>query len=145
MGELTPIHGKFTAVRYAEILDEVLLLSLRAYGLLDDGVVYFVQDRCPIHMSRIIREWFTDHPEIEPLNWPAKGCDMNPIENICGNMVNTWEQCQDWTHAALLQHAMQEWEVMKRRPQIVYKHVESMAKWLQQVIQVMGGWTKYWS
>ncbi|KAK4301123.1 hypothetical protein Pmani_026706 [Petrolisthes manimaculis] len=103
----------------------------------------FIQDRCPIHTSWIVQRWFREHPEIELMDWPSKGCDMNPIENIWGNIVNTWEPAQERTSHALLEHALREWEILRRKPDLVREHVESMPRRLQQVIEKEGGWTKY--
>ena len=38
-------------------------------------------------MCNIVKNWLKDHPEIEELPWPPKGCDMNPIENVGADMV----------------------------------------------------------
>ncbi|XP_066988204.1 uncharacterized protein [Macrobrachium rosenbergii] len=50
-----------------------------------------VQDRSPIHTSHRVREWAQLHPEIEFLDWPTKGCDLNPIEHLWGIMVQDWD------------------------------------------------------
>ena len=48
-----------------------------------DGMrVPFVQDKSPIHGANIIKYWFEQNPELDPLPWPAKGADVNPIENF---------------------------------------------------------------
>ena len=40
----------------------------------------FQHDRTPIHESRFEKSWFKDeNPEIEMLNWPRRGADLNPI------------------------------------------------------------------
>ncbi|KAK4030814.1 hypothetical protein OUZ56_024172 [Daphnia magna] len=40
---------------------------------------------CP--NSRTTRQWLVEHPEIVALDWPVKGADMNPIENLWGHLV----------------------------------------------------------
>ena len=88
MGDITNIDGRFTAEKYVEILEEVFLPSLRERNYpFPDGRIILVQDRCPVHMARIVQRWFATHPEIEVMDWPSKGCDMNVIENIWANMV----------------------------------------------------------
>lgn len=101
------------------------------------------QDNCSIHTAHIVRRWFADQQNIELLEWPSKGCDMNPIENCWGLIVNAWEQGQERTRRQLVEHAMQEWELFRRHPHIVQNIVASMPNRLQDVIASEGGWTKY--
>lgn len=102
-----------------------------------------MQDNCSIHTARIVRTWFEEQADIELLHWPSKSCDLNPIENVWGNIVNTWEEGQERTRERLLQHTMAEWEMFRRNQQSIYNHVASMQSRLQNVIANNGGWTKY--
>ena len=45
VGELTDIDGKFTAEKYIEILEEVMLPSVREYALPYPERIIFMQDR----------------------------------------------------------------------------------------------------
>lgn len=96
-----------------------------------------------MHTAQMVRRWFADQENIDLLQWPAKGCDMNPIENCWGLITNTWEQGQERTRQRLVEHAMREWEQIRRNPQIVYNLVASMPDRLQAVITKRGGWSKY--
>ena len=80
---------------------------------------------------------------MEVLDWPSKGCDMNPIENIWANIVNVWENEGERTREQLRQHASREWEILRRKPRLVYEHVADMPRRLQSVIDSSGGWSKY--
>jgi hypothetical protein len=52
----------------------------------------FIQDKSPIHQSKKIEDWLADHEdEIELLPWPPKGADLNPIENVWGDIVKDSE------------------------------------------------------
>ena len=64
--------------------DELMPMIDRYYG---GGPVKFIQDQSPIHKSRIVKQWFEEQPAIEVLPWPPKGADLNPIENVWGEMM----------------------------------------------------------
>lgn len=143
VGELTDINGRFTADQYIEILEEVMLPSVRAYVLPYPERIVFVQDQCPVHTARVVRQWFNEHQEIELLNWPPRGCDMNPIEDVWALMVNGWEPSEERTRQALLDHTQHEWELLRGKPHLIAKSVESMPRRLQKVIEMEGGWSCY--
>ena len=46
---------------------------------------YFISSS--VHNSRTTRQWLAEHPEIFAFDWPVKGADMNPIENLWGHLV----------------------------------------------------------
>lgn len=104
---------------------------------------HFFQDNCPVHTSRIIRRWFAEQRDIDLLEWPSKGCDLNPIENCWGNIVQSWVPGQERTSQQILQHTMDEWELFRKHPHIVYNTVSSVPQRLQEVIANNGGWTGY--
>lgn len=63
--------------------------------------IVLVHDRSPIHTtSNVVREWLTQHPEVHPLDWPPKGCDINPIENMWATMSREWDVSDDISCAA---------------------------------------------
>lgn len=82
VGELVPIEGNLNGEEYINILETSFLPSVRAYALPEPLPIYMVQDNCPIHTCRLVKEWFTRHQEIRLLPWPPKGCDIHPIENL---------------------------------------------------------------
>lgn len=141
VGELAEIGGRFTAEQYLEILEEVMLPSVRTYAFPYPERVIFMQDNCPIHTARIVKRWFQDQRNMELLDWPSKSCDLNPIENVWANIVNVWEPQQERTFRQLMGHVQTEWEVLRRKPDIIYNHVASVPERLREVIESNGGWT----
>ncbi|KAK4328650.1 hypothetical protein Pmani_000972 [Petrolisthes manimaculis] len=88
--ELSLIEGHLDSNEYINILETFLLPSVRAYGIPEPHPIYLVQDRSPIHTSRAVRAWFAAHTEIILFDWPTKGCDMKPIENLWAVMKQEW-------------------------------------------------------
>ena len=92
VGDIHQIEGRFNAQTYVEILNNFFLPSFAARNNpFPPAPVYFVHDRCPVHQARVVQDWFQQHPQFQLLPWPSKGADCNPIENLWGSMVNTWE------------------------------------------------------
>lgn len=140
--ELVTIDGNLNAQEYINILETSLLPSVRAYAIPEPNNIMLVQDRSPIHTSRAVMDWFRQHPEIQLIDWPTKGCDCNPIENLWGIMVQEW-QVPEKTREAIQGKAQEVWESIRRRPNICTNLVNSMPSRLQGVIEAQGGWTKY--
>lgn len=104
---------------------------------------FFQLDNCPVHTARIVQRWFAEQRDIDLLEWPSKGCDMNPIENCWGNIVNSWIPGEERSSRQLLQHTKVEWERFRRRQEVIYDTVASMRDRLQKVIANGGGWNGY--
>lgn len=143
-GELVPITGKFNSVQYVEILEEVLLPTVRAMAIPAPLPITLVHDNSSIHSSRMVKEWLNGHPEIHIVNWPPKGCDLNPIEHLWAAMVRDWEvEGEQRTAAAVQLTAERVWENFRRNPGLCQKLVESLPRRINEVIDKHGGWTHY--
>lgn len=143
VGEVTETEGRFNMDQYLEILEEVMLPSVRAYALPFPERILFMQDNCPVHTGRAVRRWFEEQRRLDLLAWPSNSCDLNPIENIWADIVNVWEPAEERTSQQLMLHMVDEWEVLRRKPQLVYNHIASLPQRLQSVIENVGGWTRY--
>lgn len=142
VGELTDIEGHMDAQQYINILETSFLPSVRAYAIPNPQPIYMVQDRSPIHTSRAVTRWFETHPEIILLDWPPKGADCNPIENLWAHMVAEWV-VEEKTREAVMRHARNVWEGMRGTPDMCSNLVDSLPTRLQEVIDAGGGWTRY--
>jgi len=82
-GDLVEVGRNFNAEQYVDILDGVMLPSVRRrYREEDHPTIVVVEDNSPIHTARITREWYEDHLDIIRLNWPPRSPDLNVIENL---------------------------------------------------------------
>lgn len=143
-GELVRTGRRMNAAQYIEILETVMLPSVRAvYG--DENVLY-VQDNSAVHSSRLVREWFERHPQFTLVAWPAKSPDLNPIENLWSDIVRRWgdnlggNQIRNVNELHL--HSSNVWESYRYNA-ICGNLVQSMHRRLQDTIDNNGLWTKY--
>lgn len=143
VGELHFIPTRANANVYVELLDEVMLPTVRnVYPESDFPQIDFIQDNCPIHTARVTREWFSRHQDIKSMPWPAMSPDLNPIENLWGLMVQRWDHRHERTKEAISRHCNEIWEEM-RGTDICQRLVGSMRDRLQAVIDTDGGYTHY--
>lgn len=127
--------------KYIEILENDFLPWVQEhYG---EQPVRFIQDRSPIHTARIVTQWFRDHPQIELLPWPSKGADINPIENVWGDIVKDFNIRNARNSDEVFDHAFHHWLGYNDRPQYWQKLSDSMVRRLNLVIEANGYWTKY--
>ena len=83
MGDVFQTEGLFTADKYVTLLEEDFLPSLRNKDyIFSPGPIVFVQDKCPIRIARSVQQWFQRQGNIELLDWPSKGADINIIEHV---------------------------------------------------------------
>ena len=77
---LEHIHGRFNALQYQHIFENVMLRSVRVRN--PEGNLIFQQDNHPVHYSMGIQRWFARRPEIELIPWPLKSPDLNVVEHM---------------------------------------------------------------
>lgn len=114
----------------------------------------FLITSSPIHTARATLDWLALQPLLIPLQWPTKGCDMNPIENLWGilvtelNLAKTEEgnrfHARDAANSnQLFDFVSRKWEEIKNDRTLIENLINSMPGRLQAVIDAEGGWTEY--
>lgn len=103
----------------------------------------FMQDLSSIHTSRMTIQWLRDRNIIVMDDWPPKGPDMNPVENVWGELVRRIEKKKTgvrnrdelWDDILQAFHELPD-EYFDRL-------IASMPKRVALVATKHGGWTKY--
>jgi hypothetical protein len=91
----------------------------------------------------VVQAWFRQHPEIELLPWPPKGADMNPIENVWGDIVKDLEYFRPNSADEVWEKVLGIWDSYRGKHNYWRKLALSMRSRLQLVIEANGYWTKY--
>ena len=92
-GELMVIEERLNSEQYVQIMDQVLLPTVRAMLIPEPEPrhIYLAKDNCPIHNSKLVTDWLNNYPEIIRIEWPAKSPNLNTIENLYAKMLSHWD------------------------------------------------------
>ncbi|KAG7161750.1 Transposable element Tcb2 transposase-like 6 [Homarus americanus] len=102
MWDLVQIDGRFTTQKYLDILENFFLPSLqeRNFPFPLDLLFSFMTGG----PYRVVQQWFANRNNLQLLDWPSQEAEMNPLENLWANIVNTWEPARERTSVELFAH-----------------------------------------
>lgn len=137
VGPIFRITDTMTRFEYKNILENTMLpyaeenMPLRWV---------FQQDNDPKHTSRFVKDWFQAN-SITLLEWPSQSPDLNPIENL-------WGELKRRVGKVGIQNKDQLWEIVQKTwyeipVETCRKLISSMPQRLQKVVQNKGGYTGY--
>lgn len=133
------VSGRLNSQGYINLLENVLLDFLDEEPTCDS---IFQQDNAAIHVSQASRTWFQEK-QIPIMSWPARSPDLNPIENMWGNLARqVYAGGRKFQSVEELRKTVsQEWAKI---PQAEFQNmINSMPNRIFEVIQKSGGWTHY--
>ena len=137
----SPLHvvnGNLNGEQYiSQIIDPYILPFLN-----DNEGTIFQQDNAKPHTARITVEHLNDN-NIQPLSWPAKSADLNPIEHIWDALDRSIgnRAVQPKNLADLRNALVEEWNNFPQYK--IRKLIASMRRRCQAVIDARGGHTRY--
>jgi hypothetical protein len=141
VGFACKIDGRMDAVLYEEILDDLLLESVRYYGM-DEEDFIFQQDNDSKHTSKRAKDWFKDH-NITLFDWPAQSPDLNPIEHLWVLLKFRLEEYETEPKSIheLWSRIEVEWEKISKEECL--NLIKSMPRRIEALLKAKGGYTKY--
>jgi hypothetical protein len=112
-----------------------------------DGVINFQQDQFPVHKSHLLQGWLADQNEVELLDWPPCGADLNPVENVWAAtkrvMAENWPDPSPSSKNTLWDVVLDAWEEVAHSEDYAATLVKSLPQRMQMVIDSEGYWTPY--
>lgn len=139
VGSIAFVSGKMNSQAYQSVLASHLLPN--AEFLAGENWKY-QQDNAPIHTSNSTKNWFQVN-NVETLKWPAKSPDLNPIENLWGDLARrVYANGRHFTSSIELKSTIED-EWYKTDPELCQKLVSSMKTRIFEVIQRNGSYTRF--
>lgn len=108
-----------------------------------DNDLTFMQDLSSIHTSRATKHWLSERNINVMSDWPPKGPDMNPVENVWAELVRRVEKNrQGIVNRDQLWEDI--WRAFQEIPDSYFENlIRSMPNRVGTVASKHGGWTKY--
>lgn len=137
VGPIHLIEGIMDQHVYVKILREVML----PYAEWNMPIKWiFQQDNDPKHTSKLAKEWFRVNG-VEVMSWPAQSPDLNPIENLWGDVKKRVSEVRPSNAEDLWNTVRNAWQqIPSRRCQDL---IDSMPRRCVAVIKNKGYSTKY--
>jgi transposase len=138
--DLVFYQGGLKAPEYQRILEESLLPF--ASDVFEDEEIEWQlqQDKATSHTAATTMEWLEDHNIDTIEDWPTKGDDINPIENLWSIMDERLAKRKFKTEKGMKKAVIEEWKNLDE--QVVHNLIDSVPNRICKVIKAKGGHTK---
>lgn len=115
------------------------ILPLVEEELFENDLI-FMQDLASIHTSKLTKHWLETHNINVMDDWPPKGPDMNPVENVWAELVRRTRD-DNVNRDRLWENIYQAF--CELDDEYFTNLINSMPRRIADVLQKRGGWTKY--
>ncbi|KAL0849772.1 hypothetical protein ABMA28_011725 [Loxostege sticticalis] len=69
-GELVYLPLRFNGENYVQLLQDTMKPTVKTmYPAEEVPEILFIQDNCPIHTSRVVKQWFQQQPDFRTIQW----------------------------------------------------------------------------
>jgi transposase len=113
--KLVIYHGDLKAQDYIGILEQGLLPAKRQLQNGQPRPWRFMQDRARPHTADRTRKWLSNHDIPTMHDWPPKGADINPIENIWAILDEHVRKRQGLTKKNMENVIKEEWGLLNQQ------------------------------
>lgn len=108
--ELIRVNGNLESQQYMRILRNNLIPIMNEFN----NNKMFMQDNSRIHTSNVVMG-FLSRQQFDILDWPPNSPDLNPIENVWGEITREWPKMQNRNHEALNAILIEKWNALRNR------------------------------
>ena len=138
--DLVFYEGGLKALEYQRILEKTLL-PFASDVFEDDEIEWELQqDKATSHTAATTKKWLEDHNVDTIEDWPTKGDDINPIENLWSIMDERVAKRKFRTEKGMKKAVIEEWKKLEERT--VCNLVNSVPDRIRKVMKAKGGHTK---
>ena len=123
---------------YVDILADNLRNSVERLYDHEDWI--FMQDNAPSHSSKLTMQYL-EEKGVSLMEWPANSPDLNPIENIWGEIKRRLHFSKPRNQTELKNQVEHIWNYLGEK--YINNLIESMPNRVAAVIENHGGATKY--
>ena len=135
--ELVLIDGIMDRYDYVNILANNLVPFIRKHKKRD---LIFMQDNDPKHTAKYTKD-FLDAKGIERLDWPAYSPDLNPIENVWGEIKRRIGEKEFASKMECFIEVREHWKSLTE--EYAKKLIFSMRKRMTECLRANGSHTSY--
>lgn len=105
--------GRLTPRQYVEMLEAVILPSVRAGSTPPPQPVYVALADAQLCSSPAVQQWLGDHQDVKTLPWPPDSPDLMPLESVWAKLTSDYKDKVPRKKDSRVAHARHVWEELR--------------------------------